>query len=239
MRESKKVLTDALPMLLEELLQEFIEQNKKTPSSFSFFMTKVCDHLYTITSHGMKEVVVSPVDCRRLLEDIYKYRNQVTSYGSKISQYTPFYMVEFVSEILKWDDDKHVSALAYMAYLCCKLSIRHDKRTNFGKASMYAHDSITCSKVIRLYLPGYVDPKTRSLIGKEAVKSKLLRDPKQQDKLFVLECWQKWQSDPTTYKGKASFARDMLTKCEHLTSQKKIEDWCRDWESKSGTQPVE
>jgi hypothetical protein len=56
------------------------------------------------------------------------------------------------------------------------------------------------------------------------------KDPKQKDKSFVLSCWEAWQNKPASYKFKADFARDMLDKCEHLKSQKKIEDWCRDWE---------
>lgn len=60
-----------------------------------------------------------------------------------------------------------------------------------------------------------------------AAIEKLKRDPKQREKLFVLECWTDWQQNSSNYKSKAAFARDMLNKCEHLTSQKKIEDWCR------------
>jgi|CXWL01.1.fsa_nt_gi hypothetical protein len=55
-------------------------------------------------------------------------------------------------------------------------------------------------------------------------------DPKQNDKKFVFTCWQEWQDCPERYSSKASFARDMLEKCEHLVSNKKIEDWCREWE---------
>ena len=67
--------------------------------------------------------------------------------------------------------------------------------------------------------------------------AKLKMDPKQNEKSFVRGCWQDWQKKPSAYKGKAAFARDMLTKCEHLKSQKKIEDWCRAWER--GTLPAE
>jgi hypothetical protein len=56
------------------------------------------------------------------------------------------------------------------------------------------------------------------------------RDPKQKEKTFILECWQQWQQSPISYPSKAAFARDMLTKCEYLKNQKKIEDWCREWE---------
>lgn len=55
-------------------------------------------------------------------------------------------------------------------------------------------------------------------------------DPKQQEKSLIYSCWQGWQEKPDSYKGKAAFARDMLTKCEELKNQKKIEDWCREWE---------
>lgn len=66
--------------------------------------------------------------------------------------------------------------------------------------------------------------------------AKIERDPKQAEKKLVKECWQEWQRDPNRYKGKAAFARDMLDKFEHLTSQKKIEDWCRDWEKSAPSQ---
>jgi len=66
-------------------------------------------------------------------------------------------------------------------------------------------------------------------------------DPRQDDKSFVLDCWKFWQEKPQQYKSKAAFARAMLDKCEHLVSQKKIEDWCRQWELafKNGTLQAE
>lgn len=54
--------------------------------------------------------------------------------------------------------------------------------------------------------------------------------PQTADKAFVFECWKEWRADPARYGGKAAFARDMLDKCGTLKSQKKIEDWCREWE---------
>lgn len=59
---------------------------------------------------------------------------------------------------------------------------------------------------------------------------RIIKDPKQADKMFVFECWQAWQTKPTQYTSKAEFARDMLDKCEYLKRTKTIEDWCRDWE---------
>jgi hypothetical protein len=56
------------------------------------------------------------------------------------------------------------------------------------------------------------------------------RDPRQREKAFIRACWREWRKEPGRYSSKAAFAGDMLDKCEHLRSQKKIEDWCREWE---------
>lgn len=69
-----------------------------------------------------------------------------------------------------------------------------------------------------------------------AAQARHARDPKQKDKAFVYECWKLWRAGETSYRSKAAFAKDMLRKFEgadedgHITSQKKIEDWCREWE---------
>jgi hypothetical protein len=73
----------------------------------------------------------------------------------------------------------------------------------------------------------------RKQLAYEGALEKLKRDPKQRDKAFVRDCWEAWQKNPSNYKGKAAFARDMLNKCEHLESTKRIEDWCRHWEAET------
>lgn len=65
------------------------------------------------------------------------------------------------------------------------------------------------------------------------------RDPRTAEKLLVKECWQSWRKYPDQYASKAAFARAMLDKCEHLTSQKQIEDWCRTWEKREGSKQAE
>lgn len=75
--------------------------------------------------------------------------------------------------------------------------------------------------------------EARSRLAFEAATEKYRRDPKQREKAFVRECWEQWQKNPISYESKASFARDMLSKCEHLVSTKKIEDWCRQWEAEA------
>lgn len=76
----------------------------------------------------------------------------------------------------------------------------------------------------------------RSKMAKEAAQMRIKNDPKQHEKQFIKECWQQWQADSGLYKSKAAFARDMMNKVEHLTSSKKIEDWCREWEKETTTQ---
>jgi len=70
----------------------------------------------------------------------------------------------------------------------------------------------------------------KRIMAKKGALAKIASDPKQKEKSFVRECWQDWQKNPDSYKSKAAFGKDMLQKCEHLDSQKKIEDWCREWE---------
>lgn len=74
-----------------------------------------------------------------------------------------------------------------------------------------------------------------SKMGRNGAMEKLKRDPKQKEKTFIFECWKKWQQSPSNYPSKAAFARDMLTKSDNLKSQKKIEDWCREWEKAHST----
>lgn len=75
--------------------------------------------------------------------------------------------------------------------------------------------------------------------AKTAVKARLNNDPRQKEKEFIKDCWIDWQADKSKYKSKAAFSRDMLKKVENLTSQKKIEDWCREWEKECTTRPAQ
>ncbi|AMC36623.1 hypothetical protein [Janthinobacterium sp. B9-8] len=57
-------------------------------------------------------------------------------------------------------------------------------------------------------------------------------------KKFVNSCWDDWIKQPSMFKSKAEFARCMIDKFpEILTSQKVIEDWCRQWGKKAKLQP--
>ena len=68
-----------------------------------------------------------------------------------------------------------------------------------------------------------------SELKKDAAAQRWETDPKSKDKAFVKDCWLDWNKNPARYKSKIAFAKDMLDKCEYLTSTKVIEDWCREW----------
>ncbi len=79
-----------------------------------------------------------------------------------------------------------------------------------------------------IYLVGDM---TRSTRAKLLARNRHIADPKQRAKEHVRDCWERWKNEPSRYKGKAAFARDMLDKYEELTSQRVIERWCKEWES--------
>lgn len=78
----------------------------------------------------------------------------------------------------------------------------------------------------------YIDGGNKSYIqASSGGQARWKADPKSKEKDFVFERWKSWQANPSQYKSQAKFARDMLDKCEHLESQKVIEDWCRAWKN--------
>lgn len=67
---------------------------------------------------------------------------------------------------------------------------------------------------------------------------KLSKDPKQAEKKEVRELWEVWQIKPEQYKNKTAFATQMIDKfrpddpeeeSKHLSSVKKITEWCTKW----------
>lgn len=63
----------------------------------------------------------------------------------------------------------------------------------------------------------------------EYAKIRHQEDPKQAEKTFIFDCWNDWKAGKSVYKNQTAFAKDMLTKVEHLESQKVIETWCTEW----------
>ncbi len=77
------------------------------------------------------------------------------------------------------------------------------------------------------------ESEARTALARIAAQARHAKDPKQTDKASVRECWGAWQKQPTRYRGKSAFARDMLDKYPSLRSQQVIEGWCRDWEQQT------
>ncbi|MDR6537292.1 hypothetical protein [Variovorax soli] len=102
--------------------------------------------------------------------------------------------------------------------------LRHTTTTNELIASNLDADSIWEF----VFLAGNM---RESMKAKLLAKRRLEADPKQGAKKQVRELWDLWQKDPSRYRGKAAFARDMLEKFESLTNQRVIERWCQSWES--------
>lgn len=111
------------------------------------------------------------------------------------------------------------AALLWVKVDECELAVRHAIHATNALAGAQAMDS-----------ESEVGRDARARLAKSAVLSRYKDDPKQQEKRFVRDCYQKWRDNGGPYRSKAEFARDMLQKCSHLTSQKKIEDWVRQWD---------
>lgn len=92
-------------------------------------------------------------------------------------------------------------------------------------------------QILYMFSGGPHDPKSisdlRRDFAKKGAATKLANSPKQQEKRLVRECWDAWQTQPAIYKGKAAFARDMLSKYEKLESARVIERWCLEWQTEA------
>ncbi|OYD52996.1 hypothetical protein CGK74_14925 [Thauera propionica] len=67
--------------------------------------------------------------------------------------------------------------------------------------------------------------------GKGAA-AKWARDPRAAEKAMIRARWESWPDRLAHRRYKAAFARAMLDQCQHLTDEKTITDWCREWERK-------
>lgn len=210
---------------------EFLLFSKNRPDSFVFLLTEVSERQYVIAGRAQTEIIKSEPDVSALFCLIYKRRNLVDTCDTKLRQWSPINIISQARYLLSLNKDEFIISLSYMSYLCLKSALKHHIRKNYQRAAYYAIEAQCCINVICDNLPiDYIDDITRSFIAKHASIAKLKKDPKQKEKIFVFDCWKAWQEKPSSYKFKSDFAKDMLDKCEHLESQKKIEDWCRDWE---------
>ncbi len=109
-------------------------------------------------------------------------------------------------------------------------AMKAEKNGNHQMAWSFACDAQYWAGILNAELARGKEPSVLSVNALNAALARWRDDPKQAEKEFIRKCWCEWKENQDRYKSKAAFARDMLSKCEHLTSQKKIEDWCRAWE---------
>jgi hypothetical protein len=137
---------------------------------------------------------------------------------------------------------KIVSRCRYKLLLSCGLSVACFKKLQegktieavlaYGKSEYYLG---TCAATGQ----AEIGDGSVSAIAAMGARAKLANDPKQKERALVRECWEDWQQEPDRYRGKAAFARDMLSKFESLQSQPVIEGWCRIWERETITQQAQ
>jgi|SRR3569833_1965126 len=151
------------------------------------------------------------------------------------AQLLTVYWQKYLNHSQKAPPDEHVKSLCYELFLFLTLHKIDDAFVVLELGGGVGYSAIEATKALSNAIAIESEDKqlaqARSQFAHKAVMEKLKQDPKQGEKNFVKECWQQWQINPESYKSKAAFARDMLDKCEHLKSTKKIEDWCRQWES--------
>ena len=111
------------------------------------------------------------------------------------------------------------------------IRILQDRFDDFYKLSETEQILLKAVSNLEIKMAAYLAKQEQKIQSASAGgRARVANDPKQKEKHFVRECWNEWQKHPDRYRSKSAFASDMLSKCEHLSSQKKIEDWCREWE---------
>ncbi len=179
------------------------------------------DNVLILNSLTYKDLPPSKYDLADTYGILGTYLNHYSSLGKKLDKE-------------KIDEIAICYLIAIFEYIDIVITGMLSKKYEIG-AALIASDCLTNFHLLcnDLDIQGL-----RSGIGRQAAEARIKKDPRQQEKQLIKECWQNWQADKSQYKSKAAFARDMMEKVEHLTSAKKIEDWCREWEKETTTQPV-
>lgn len=75
---------------------------------------------------------------------------------------------------------------------------------------------------------------SKKLQSKKAAKARWDLDPRTEEKAFVKSCWLEWQAEPSRYKSKAAFLRDMHQKLDNLTlTASTLNGWIKIWLTES------
>lgn len=181
-------------------------------------------------AQGDKDHSYAEAELHRCLELVHELAHK--SYVD--DPYNPFFFEAYIEDYEipgNMDGTLPFSGLFLMGaftIICVDKTISNLRLNNAQESARYA----LYIGAALFSMEGFKEPE-HSKVARMGGIVRALRSPKSKEKDFVLECWRAWQAKPSQYRGKADFARDMLQKCQHLVSQKKIEDWCRGWERES------
>ena len=131
--------------------------------------------------------------------------------------------------------DRDLSEQRAQAIVGTSLLLRALKHCDRALFEQSLEDLRTAAFIRGRALTGSWDVAGLKLFATSGALAKLAKDPKQQDKAQVRECWELWKAKPDRYKSKAAFARDMVGKYQSLINTKVIEGWCRKWDSQSAS----
>lgn len=137
-----------------------------------------------------------------------------------------------------WSDDEVFGLRYFWIIQELKGCIRHYSRGQLSHSLDLLAEAASTAAALLVKMPIHADiaKAVRAQQAAKAVKVKLAKDPRQEAKRLVKECWQEWRAHPTRYRTKAAFAKDMLDKFDRLVSQPVITGWCRQWEKEGSSE---
>lgn len=176
-----------------------------------------------------RKLVAKQIDEFEKISDTDKFKPNQTN--AQIQKYG-----EILKQALACDGGEIIHEIAYYLYQRSVLELLFGKCVKMLNENVLpnfnnAHNYISSLKDANQYLVSNIN-KT-ALDRKKGAKARHEKDPKQEEKRIVKECWDAWQINPNQYKNNTKFAQDMLKKFEpdnpkendkHLNSEKVITD---------------
>ncbi|WP_028081151.1 hypothetical protein [Solimonas soli] len=147
-------------------------------------------------------------------------------------------VLTYLSEALCRNSLIKIQALAVEALLALELYVKELAAGRLPEA--IPHLSAAYEAIIEATCQAWDEFGNARLRARKGGLRRHQKDPKQKAKKLVFQRYRHWREDPKLFKSKAAFARAMLDEHGQLESQKKIEDWVREWdrEREIGTLPA-
>lgn len=143
-----------------------------------------------------------------------------------------------VFQLTKGDSKRVVQAYVAYIFLCFDkgiLALRDRDASKAAEFFMYAKGGIDTVMGYKRSIESQKGSTSKverqhNEVSSKGGKAKRDKSPAAPEIVLIKECWLRWQKDPSIYKSKAAFARDMLDKCDYLVSAEGICKRCREWE---------